>query len=143
MPTITPAVLPPLEGDLIDSLGDYRYRLYTVAELPFDALPAYPAGPARVAHTDWHTATSSLCHGLSSPSVVAADDGMVAVRATRGGYNKDGQYDPALVERHELDGQRFATQHAADRAVYEAGLTAFMVYERDAARFGLPIAEAV
>ena len=110
---------------------DSRYRLYTVEHLPFDALPSYrDGGPSTVVVNGWSTSTSSLCGVFSSPSVVAADDRKFTVSAHRvGDYSNPGaQYAP----KHPLDGQKFGTQTDADRALYEAGLTAKMVYLRDA-----------
>lgn len=129
--------LPPLEGKLW-STRDGRYRLYTVDSLPFDALPAYcDGGPAQVAHTDWAVAFPRTCRVFSSPSVVAADDGMITLDACKIPLNLDLTKDPLVVE-HPLNGTKYPTQRDADRAAYNAGLTAFMVYERHARRYGLP-----
>lgn len=111
---------------------DGRYRLYTVDHVPFDFFPEYPEGPASVVHTTWCKSTSRLDRFFSSPSVVAADDGLVTLNV----YRFSGPTD-RTGERHPLDGTKYATTRDADRAAYEAGVTAFMVYERDAARFGL------
>lgn len=131
------AALPELAGERW-SWRDGRYRVYTVAHLPFEALPAYAdGGPATVALGVWGVSTSSLCRAFSSPSVAAADDGMHTLSvyrfATPGG---------ADIERHALDGTTYATGRDASRAAYEAGLLGFMVYERDAGRFGLPTVDA-
>jgi hypothetical protein len=137
--TVAPATLPALQGEIFTGGYDGRYRLYTVAELPFDALPSYrDGGPGRVVINGWSTSSARLCRVFSSASVIAADDHMVTVRATRGGCNNAGRYCPELVEHHALNGAKFATDREADQAVYEAGLTAFMVYEKQAAAFGLP-----
>lgn len=126
-----PITLPPLQGTAY-SWHDGRYRIYTVEQLPFDALPAHSdGGPAMVAHTEWGMSTSSLSAWMSSPSVAAADDGKHTLRVSRT-VGADG------VERHELDGTRYDTNRDASRAAYEAGLLGFMVYERHAAKWGLP-----
>lgn len=133
--------VPELQGEITTYGYDSRYRLYTAEHVAFDALPTYrDGGPARVAHTDWSSSTSSLCRGLSSPSVVAASDGRITINSTRGGHYEDGQY---VVERHPLDGTHYATQTEANRATFEGGLTAFMVYERNAAKYGLPTVDRV
>lgn len=126
--------VPAMHGEIHEYGYDGRYRLYTVDHLPFDALPSYgDGGPAKVVLDPWGTSTSSLCGFMSSPSVAAADDGMVTLNV----YRVDSPASQPMV-RHPLDGTRYATTRDADRAAYEAGVTAFMVYEREAARFGLP-----
>lgn len=138
---VTVTSVPELHGEVTTYGSDLRYRLYTAEHVAFDALPAYRlGGPARVAHTDWSSSTSSLCRGLSSPDVVAEDDGTVTIKSTRGGHYEDGQY---VAERHPLDGTRYATQDEANQATFDGGLTAFMVYERDAASYGLPTVDQV
>lgn len=135
--TITPAPtytsLPEVSGTVSDSY-DGRYRLWTISHgVDFDALPSYyDGGPAIVVIDGWHKSTSSVCRALSSPSVVAADDGTHVLNLWQGTATS-----PAY---HELHGKHFPTDRDADRAAYNAGTTAFMVYERDAARFGLPTA---
>lgn len=121
---ITPATIPDLYGD-VTALGDYRYRLYTVAELPFEAmLGRRDGGPGMAVIDGW-----AVGYTGTKPA---------RLNARRGGYTEEGRYDPNLVERHELDGVEYPTMRDAERAAYDAGLLAFMVYERDAARFGLP-----
>jgi hypothetical protein len=44
-----------------------------------------------------------------------------------------------VTERHDLDGQKFPTKRDADRAIFNAGGTAFMVYAKNAARQGFPV----
>jgi hypothetical protein len=127
--------LPAVEGELW-SWRDGRYRLYTVDHVDFDALPAYgDGGPAKVVLDGWAMSTSSLSRALSSPSVVARDDGMHTLNIDRVVNERPGG---GSADRHPLDGTRYATYRDADRAAYGAGIVGFMVYERDAAGFGLP-----
>lgn len=114
-----PATLP--------ALINGRYRVLTVAHLPYGTLPAYPEGPATVTIEPWCVSTSPLSP-LSSPSVLAADDGMTTLNVHKmtGG-----------CERHDLDGTKYATKDDADRAAYDAGVTGYMVYERDRERLGV------
>lgn len=118
--------MPELRGSVT---GDYdgRYRLYTVAEVPFGTFPEYPSGPGRVVIDGWHMSTSSLSRAFSSPSVVTADDGMHTLSLSR--HDETGER-----MRHELDGTKYPTSEGASRAAYEAGCLAYMVYERDAHR---------
>jgi hypothetical protein len=112
----TPA-LPPL-------LGDGRYRLFTATHAPFDTFPPPPhPRPALVTVDPWGVSYAHLNRLFSSPSVVAADDGLVTLHA----YRPDG---PRRLIHHELDGTRYPTVRDAQRAAYDAGLLAFMVYER-------------
>lgn len=130
-PGITVLAIPPLKGErYIDYDG--RYRLWTAEHgLDFDAVPHNrDGGPSKATLNGWITSTSALDWVMSSASVVAADDGMHTLDVWRG--------DPANPERHPLDGTKYPTQDDADRAAYNAGVTAFMVYERDARRFNLP-----
>lgn len=107
--------------------GRTTYRLYTVEDLPFDAIPTYrDGGPAKVSMPGWSKSTSSMCPIFSSPSVIAADDRRITLSLRLNG------------EPHPLDKSTYATQDEADRAAYEVGASAFMVYDRDAAKWGLP-----
>jgi hypothetical protein len=117
--TVAPATLP--------SLINGRYRVFTVEHLPYGALPAYPEGPAQVTIEPWCVSTSSLSP-LSSPSVLAADDGMttLSVHKMTGG-----------CEHHAVHGTKHATKDDADRTAYEAGVTGYMIYERDRERLGI------
>ena len=127
-----PLTVPPLSG-LIDFRGGYR--LWAVGSgLAFDALPAYAdGGPSLVPVAGWNVSTSRLCRVLSSPSVVADDDGMYELSLWCGHYREP--------ERHALHGTRYADKREADRVAYEAGALAFMVYDDHAAsRYGLPTA---
>lgn len=125
----------------IRTYGDGRYRLWTVEHVAFDDVAPYSkGGPAKVVIDGWSTSTSSLSRIFSSASVVAADDGMHKVSATRDGHYEEVDGETRYVStKHALHGQRFATQRDADRAVFNAGLTAFMVYEREAATHGFPV----
>ncbi len=134
--------LPPLRGEVLllrqGRRGDWRYRIYTDScGVPFDAVPEYSdGGPATVAHSGWCVSYTSLCAALSSPSVVAQDNGRVTLRAFKSALD-----DPTVEGvRHSLHGIEYATQRDASRAAYEAGLLGFMVWERDAERLGFPAA---
>jgi hypothetical protein len=89
-----------------------RYTLKTVSDIPYGTYPAYPEGPALVAHTEWHVSTSTV-NG--------------ATEATAGAFRVISQ-NPYKNERHELDGQTFPTSDLARQAQYNAGLLAYMVY---------------
>lgn len=129
-PTVTPASVPPLRGD-VHGTYDGRYRLYGVEHLPWGALPAYRrGGPATVVRDGWNKSTSSLCRALSSPAVIAGDDGTHKLSLSYRG------------EPHPLNGTRWALESDADEAAYNVGATAYYVPERDAARYGLPTEEA-
>lgn len=120
---------------------DGRYRLYTHENVAFDDVTPYgEGGPSLVAHSDWHTSTSSTSRLFSSREVVALDDGMHTVRASREGHYEmvDGEQRYVTV-KHDLDGQKFATKRDADRAKFDAGLVAFMVYDRKATEQGFPV----
>lgn len=111
---------------------DGQYRLWTIGNgLDFDALPApRDGGPAMVVLHGWNMGTSTLARSTSSPGVTAADDGMHTLILWHG---------PATQPvRHSLHGRKYATRRDAERAAYNAGTTAFMVYEAEAARWGLP-----
>jgi hypothetical protein len=125
--TVTPTRLPRLQGGSPNTL----YRLYTVEELPWDAVPTYAeGGPACAVIGGWHVAYQQeggepiwqlLCRKLSMR------------------YDSIGQ----IAERHPLHGTHYPTLQDAQRAAYEGGALARMVYERDAARFGLPTSQEV
>jgi hypothetical protein len=107
------------------------YRLWTAAHgLDFDAMPE--RGAQLVPFNGWHAPKTCLCRSQSSASVVAADDNMVTLGMWRG--------DAAKPQRHALDGTKYPTHLDANRAAYNAGAMAFMVYEDQAGRFGLPTA---
>lgn len=119
------------------SVGPRPYRLWTVEHIEFDALPAYrDGGPAMVTVTPWYVSTSSLCPVFSSPSVVAADDGMVTLNIHRVCHELPGY----VTEGHVLDGTKYPTDREANRAAFRGGCLAFMVYDDEAERYGLPLA---
>lgn len=89
------------------------YTLKTVADVPFDAYPEYPVGPALVAVGDWCVSTTSGAH------MDGVEAGAFQVVSER----------PYATRRHPLDGQMFPTREAARQAQYEAGVLAFMVYD--------------
>lgn len=136
---MTTTTHPDLHGDVWESGYDGRYRLYTIEHVPFGTFPAYTdGGPSRVTYNGWGVSSSSLDRVLSSRDVIAQDDGKVTLNISRYHGPVCGPYDPALIEKHPLDGTKHATQHDADQAAYEAGCLAYMVYEKDRARYGLP-----
>lgn len=133
--------IPEQQGEIASYGYDGRHRLYTHEHIDFDALPDYrEGGPATVAHTGWSMSTSSTSV-LSSPSVLAEALANPASRFTlnsaRGGHYENGHY---VVERHELDGTFYASDRDARRAAFNAGILAYMVYNREAAKLGLPTA---
>lgn len=113
--------LPATSGSIAPE-RDGRYRLYTADVLPFDAVPAYPAGPALVAHTTW---------GVSTSTGDGIDGAQLNVHRFASGAAGPG-------ERHELDGHLYRTYRDAQHAAYDAGVLAFMIYHKDAPRWGLP-----
>ena len=116
MPPTVPDGRPPLLGTLVP------YRLYTVHYLPYDAVPSYmDGGPAKVVLEPWAT---TRVH----PSSRA--DFQCSLKA----------YNPTTGERHPLDGTLYDSSEAADRAAYEAGLTAFFIPEDKAPHYGLAAA---
>jgi hypothetical protein len=109
--------IPPLGGHTYGAV-DGRYRLWTSAHgVQFGDLPAHHHGGPALVGNGW------ACR-------IEADGGQHMVRAVRG--------TTGVVEVHPLHGQWFATKRDADRAAYTAGLTAYLVYERSAAAYGLP-----
>lgn len=68
--------IPAIQGKRY-SWSDGRYRIYTRDHIDFDTLPSYDdGGPATVVIDGYSMSTSTLSRALSSPEVVAADDGM-------------------------------------------------------------------
>jgi hypothetical protein len=102
---------------------DGRYRIYTIASgIAFDSVPAYDqGGPASVAFGDWNVSTT---HSSDRP-------GVYTLKVWRG--------DAFKPTRHQLDGTDYPTLRDADRAAYDAGVTGFMVYEKHAFRYWLPV----
>jgi hypothetical protein len=109
--------------NLIQSTPRSRpYRLYTIAHVPYGHFPRYSeGGPAMcTASALWSKSTNSVSLVLSSWGIAAeaaANPLPVTLNLRWRGSS------------HELDGTRYATQDDADRAAYEAGATAYMVYE--------------
>lgn len=137
MTTITLTSVPEQRGEIRTYGGDGRYRLYTIEHLPFDALPSYSdGGPATVTNDGWSMSTSSNCRIFSSPSVNAADDRMHTLRLTTHPVGVPWSLENDV--KHPLNGTKYATAADAKRAAYEAGGIGFMVYNRDAAKWGLP-----
>ncbi len=134
-PMIPPAVvMPPLQGRvrrLVGEVYDGRYRVYThTSGVPYGALPPWlDGGPARVAIGDWNVSQRSWCRWMSTPGTVPSGPPII-LNVTR---RVDGQ-----LERHPLDGTGYDSAEDADRATYDAGLIGFMVYEKNAASYGLP-----
>lgn len=90
------------------------YRLFTAADgYDYDEFPHASLVTTRGSHTSY----SSLSRLFSSPSVVAADDGLVTLHAS------------VNDEPHPLDGTKYPDHESARRAAYDAGLLARMVYE--------------
>ena len=110
---------PSIEGTS-DKWGDGRYRVYTIEHIPFDTLSPWNAGGPRMVTIDgW---------GVSK-------DGYKDV--TLSVFRFDHMTRSSATPHPTLDGATYATFLDADRAAYEAGVLGFMVYERDAERFGL------
>lgn len=98
------------------------YRLLTVKDVPFDAFPTYRnGGPAKVVVTG---ASTSYTTGGGQPGARLS-----AYVGREGG---------APGEPHPLNGTRYPSVEDAERAAYDAGLTAFMVYDRDAHKWPVP-----
>jgi hypothetical protein len=89
------------------------YTLYTIEDVPFGHFPAYPVGPATVRNGDWYVSISTN----------DAEPGAVS------GAFKVISESPYRTERHPLDKVAFPDRDAAEKAQYEAGLTAYMVYD--------------
>lgn len=105
-----PAALPePADEQPTPASMRRTYRLQTVADVPFGHYPDWDnGGPALVVVDGWGT---SLSHG----------DGI-------DGYRVNAYRVPWTGERHELDGTCYPTRELADKAKYDAGLIAYMVY---------------
>ena len=132
--------LPEIQGG-VESWGyDGRYRLYTNEHVEFDALPPYADGGPAMVVVDGYSMSTSNVSGFSSRAVLAADDGMFTLNLSMPIRDGVGSMAPILrFDKHELDGTKYATRHDASRAAFDAGTLAFMVYERDAAKWGLPV----
>lgn len=116
--------------------GVTRYRLYAREHIDFDALPSYhDGGPAMVVINGYQTSTSNLS-GFSSAAALSADDGKYTLNLSKPVRGPGGGI--AGFDKHALDGTKYDTAREASRAAYDAGALAFMVYERNAAKWGLP-----
>lgn len=93
----------------------YRYRVWTVAEIPFDKLPHFEPG-------------------MRSPAFVALDGWTVYLGERTLNVHRPG-------EHHPLNGSQHATERAVRRAAYEAAVLGLHVYDNVAARYGLPTGE--
>lgn len=134
MPAPTALTVPPMKGQAYGGWLDLRHRIWTAANgLRFDDVPtSYEGGPAEVPLDGWHLSAQSTTRFPRSASLFADDRGPTTIRVWRG--------NPATGERHPLDGTEYVTGRDADRAAYKAGLIGFMVYDKDAADYGLPTA---
>jgi hypothetical protein len=116
--------------------SDGRYRLYTSEHLDFDALPSYRDGGPSLVVVDGYCMSTSSVSGFSSRAVLAADDGMHTLSLSK--PVRGFEWDITRRDKHPLDGTKYATAPDARRAAFDAGAMAYMVYERDAAKWGLP-----
>jgi hypothetical protein len=94
----------------------YRYRVWTVADIPFDDLPRFDPG-------------------MRSPAFVSLDDWTVYLGERVLNVHRPG-------EQHPLNGSEYADVRAVTRAAYEAGVLGLHVYDDVAARYSLPSGEA-
>lgn len=126
---------PPMQGQDY-GWHDGRYRIWTVTEAPYGHFPRYiNGGPAMVVLDEFSKSVTCLNHYFSSQSAIDAHDGKVKLNLRRiVGSSETGL---SVMEPHELDGTRHATVEDADRAAYEAGCTAYMVYVKDEAKYDL------
>jgi len=128
------AAYPPIKGTKYDWY-DGRYRIWTVNDIPFDRLATNEYDrPGMVTHTEWGVSYPRMRRVLSSPEVVAADDGKIELSISRIEHKPEGGCD---IIKHPLDGTRYDTDRDVSRAAYEAGVIAFMVYVKDEAKYGL------
>jgi hypothetical protein len=124
---------PPMQGQEYD-WHDGRYRIWTVNEVPYDRFPRYgKGGPAIVALDDYSTSVSVPCY-LFGVRPANADDRVTLNLRRITGRSATGLPE---MEPHELNGTKYDTTEDADRAAYEAGCTAYMVYVKDEAKYGL------
>lgn len=99
-----------------------EYRLWTVQHIPFDRFER--GNPPLVVIDDWSISTESglrLVYDGFDPEPLYG--GMVQLNAHR-----IISWNPYQVEYHELHLSRYATRRDAERAAYEAGLMAYMIY---------------
>lgn len=100
------------------------YRIHGVKTMSWDEGKA--TGWPTVASDEWSFSTSSLSRWMSSASVVEADDGKHTLNAHRTIGPTFGD-----TEDHPLNGTKYDTAAAADRAGYEAGLLFFFESVKD------------
>lgn len=99
-----------------------KYILLTVADVPFDRYAPYErGGPPKVTNTEWSTSRTSGDRA----------DGRVTLNVHR--------WDDAACAsiKHLLDGTVYDTHRDAERAAYEAGLTAYMLNIEHVADYAL------
>lgn len=89
------------------------YKILTVEDVPFGQFPEYPVGPATVRSGDWCVSIST---SDTEPGAISGAFKVITAR-------------PYKTERHPLDNVTFPDVDAARKAQYEAGLTAYMVYD--------------
>lgn len=135
--TVAPRSLPPIAGRVLNfgrgGVYDGRYRLYTVSELPFFDLLPDVGGPHLAVLDGWQVSTERCYWSLTMPSdLFSGDSGEDTLNIRRS--SRSLQHDAP----HPLDGTKHPTYRDAMRAAYNAGVMAYMVYERHAARWGLP-----
>ena len=122
--------LPPLKQTTPKSRP---YRLYTIEHLPFDHWGEGETRPRTVVTDGWGKSTTGYdrLFGAILGAEVPERPDEVTLNVYRVPFSPDD-------ERHPLDKTVWPTKRDADRAAYEAGITAFMVYEDQRERLGLP-----
>lgn len=109
-PTVLPRNLPQVFG-----VGDDRRRLYSVADLSFNAFDQSGRERPPIVPLPWFTVS------------LVMDADAVTLRILRDG------------ERFVMDGYDYRSLAAAERTMYRAAVVGFLVYELDAAGLGLPV----
>jgi hypothetical protein len=123
--------LPPLHGKIYDDGYDGRYRLWTVSDVPFDFFPSRKkGGPNFTVHTKWRKSLTTTYDSITYENQI----GGVELNISR--FDDMTLKTPQRIA-HPLDGTEWETEEEADRAAYEAGVIAFMVYVRDEAKYGI------
>lgn len=97
------------------------YQLWTIADTSWRNRPA----GSTVTNDGWGVSYSSLSRIFSSAAMVEGDDGKVELHIYR---TEDGG---GSFTYHELHKTRYDTQDEAQRAAFEAGALAVMVYVED------------
>lgn len=109
---------PPIQGQVFPNGVDGRYRLWTMAELP------------------WNRAqVPALADG--GPLVVTVAPWDAAVRGTGDGKWRIDALNMQTGGAHDLDGATYDVEDDAYRAAYDAGIVAFLIHEIDRHRYGL------